>query len=137
MPQQPAVSETPAGAPTRTYTVSEGDTLSGIAVIFLGDEGGWVRIAEANPSVNPNRLRIGTRLTIPPHQPRQARSRNVASTAVSQRQHQVEQGESLSSISSHYYGRETMWVQIFEANRAQLKGDPNRLRVGMLLDLPR
>lgn len=129
--------------PTRTYVIAEGDTLSGISVTYYGTETAWLRIAEANPDVDPDRLRIGTSLRIPAHTPRAPRTSRVAaatrptSTApVDRRNHHVENGESLSSIADQYYGRETQWTRIFEANRALLQNDPNRLRIGMVLAIP-
>ena len=129
--------------PMRTYVIAEGDTLSGISVTYYGTETAWLRIAEANPDVDPDRLRIGTSLRIPAHTPRSPRASRVATatrpastTPVDGRNHHVENGESLSSIADHYYGRETQWTRIFEANRALLQNDPNRLRIGMVLSIP-
>ncbi|MDP8924202.1 MAG: LysM peptidoglycan-binding domain-containing protein [Chloroflexota bacterium] len=54
-----------------SYTVAEGDTLATIASRFYGDENEWRRIFEANHEVigdNPDNLRIGTVLRIPPRQ---------------------------------------------------------------------
>ena len=130
-------------AAARTYVVAAGDTLSGISVTYYGTETQWNRIADANPQVDPDRLRIGTRLKIPAYTPRSARAaRPAASSTTSRplppgtRSHRVEDGESLSSIADQYYGRETQWTTIFEANREMLKGDPDRLRIGMVLAIP-
>jgi nucleoid-associated protein YgaU len=48
------------------YIISRGDTLSGIAKALYGRASLWPRIAQANPGVNPDRLRPGTTLRIPP-----------------------------------------------------------------------
>lgn len=67
----PAVSTTPvaepaAPAPTgTTYTVKKGDTLYGIARAHYGDAKQWKRIAEANPGVNPQALKVGQVLHLP------------------------------------------------------------------------
>ena len=130
-------------SPARTYVVTSGDTLSGISVMYYGTEIEWSRIADANPDVDPDRLRIGAKLTIPAYTPRAARpARSSVATASTRalppnaRSHRVEDGESLSSIADQYYGRETQWTRIFEANRDMLKGDPDRLRIGMVLAIP-
>ena len=135
--------ETKPASPARTYVVTAGDTLSGISVMYYGTEVEWNRIAQANPDVDPDRLRIGTKLSIPAYTPRAARpARSAAATAsnprlpAGARTHRVEDGESLSSIADQYYGRETQWTRIFEANRDMLKGDPDRLRIGMVLAIP-
>jgi nucleoid-associated protein YgaU len=49
--------------------VAEGDTLATIAEKFYGDSGQWRRIYDANRSAigeNPDAVRIGTTLRIPP-----------------------------------------------------------------------
>lgn len=51
--------------PAQTYTVREGDTLSGIAVAVWKDPMKWRVIAEANQIDNPLRLRAGQSLVIP------------------------------------------------------------------------
>ena len=63
--RNPEEAPPPKAAPGTTWTVKKGDTLSGIARSVYGDPGLWKRIAEANPGVNPSRLRIGTVLAIP------------------------------------------------------------------------
>lgn len=52
-----------------------------------------------------------------------------------QRFHIVRQGETLSEISSQYYGSAGKWQKIFEANRRTLK-DANVVRSGTKLIIP-
>jgi nucleoid-associated protein YgaU len=62
-------SPTPAAA---TYTVSDGDTLPAIAQQVYGDASQWRRIYDANRGsigANPNLVRAGAQLTIPPKEP--------------------------------------------------------------------
>lgn len=47
------------------YVVKTGDTVRGIAERELGSEGLWKRIIDANPGINPNRLRVGQVLKLP------------------------------------------------------------------------
>ena len=50
------------------YTISSGDTLSGIAQRYYGDASRWPELYEANGSVigsNPNMIQVGQTLTIP------------------------------------------------------------------------
>ncbi len=68
---RPAASPTvtPVAAPAaRTHVVQAGETLGTIAQRYYGSPAHWNRIFEANRDVirNPNNLRIGTTLTIPP-----------------------------------------------------------------------
>jgi nucleoid-associated protein YgaU len=56
-----------APAAGRTYVVKKGDTLAGISKRFYGKESRWRSIYNANRNriKDPNKLQIGTKLTIP------------------------------------------------------------------------
>jgi nucleoid-associated protein YgaU len=61
---------TPEAAP-ETYEVQPGDTLLSIAQQFYGDNTQWRRIYDANKDAigpDPDKLKVGTKLTIPPKQ---------------------------------------------------------------------
>ncbi|MCK6448657.1 MAG: LysM peptidoglycan-binding domain-containing protein [Planctomycetes bacterium] len=62
---KPKVNGTGAVAPGGEYVVQKGDTLSGIAQKVLGKGGRWSEIAALNPSIDPNRLIVGSRLRLP------------------------------------------------------------------------
>jgi nucleoid-associated protein YgaU len=47
----------------------------------------------------------------------------------------VTAGETLSKIARKYYGDASLYMQIFEANRDQLK-DPDLIKVGQKLRIP-
>lgn len=49
--------------------------------------------------------------------------------------HEVQSGDTLSKIAKKYYGDATLYMQIFEANKDQLK-DPNLIKVGQKLRIP-
>jgi 5'-nucleotidase len=49
----------------RTYTVRKGDTFWNIATRQLGNGHRWKEIAEMNPGVSPNKLRVGQTIRIP------------------------------------------------------------------------
>ncbi|MDA0831960.1 MAG: LysM peptidoglycan-binding domain-containing protein [Planctomycetota bacterium] len=71
--KNPAPSDAPrAAAPEnhKTYVVQSGDTLSGIAQKQLGSSGRFEDIYEANRDLlkNPNDLRVGMKLKIPPRE---------------------------------------------------------------------
>jgi nucleoid-associated protein YgaU len=51
------------------------------------------------------------------------------------RTHVVQEGDSLTRISSRYYGTTARWQEIYEANREVLKGE-NALRPGQRLKIP-
>lgn len=48
----------------------------------------------------------------------------------------VKKKDTLYSIARSQYGEAGRWKDIYEANRSELGGDPNRLRVGQTLTLP-
>ena len=65
-PSKSAVSKPRAAvAASGTYTVQSGDVLSVIAQRELGSAQRWREIASLNPSVDPNRLSVGTKLSLP------------------------------------------------------------------------
>jgi nucleoid-associated protein YgaU len=54
-----------------SYTVQSGDTLATIAQQYYGDSTQWRRIYDANKDTigdDPDKLKLGTKLTIPPKQ---------------------------------------------------------------------
>lgn len=53
-------------ATVQRYTVKAGDTLARIALRFYDNPNEWRRIAKASGIRDPRRLKVGTRLTIPP-----------------------------------------------------------------------
>ncbi len=48
-----------------TYTVQSGDTLSGIAATFYGDENLYQWIADANGIADANMIDVGQEITLP------------------------------------------------------------------------
>lgn len=76
-PPEPAPQHPTPPAPQRQfpchYVIQPGDTLITISRHFYGTGRHWRRIAEANPGLNPRRLKIGRRILIPSlpdHSPR-------------------------------------------------------------------
>jgi nucleoid-associated protein YgaU len=68
-PPPPHYEPSPPPAPSpavNTYTVQKGDTLWSIALRFLGDGKRWREIVEANPGLEPSKLRIGQVIILPP-----------------------------------------------------------------------
>jgi 5'-nucleotidase len=48
-----------------SYTVKKGDTLYGIARQRYGDGKQWSKIAQANPGLRPETLKVGQTIVIP------------------------------------------------------------------------
>ena len=141
---------TPAGYVE--YTVKENESLWTIADEWLGSGAKWNLIAEANPSIDPNRLRVGQVLRLPeqeasatdlrlnrpatvalPPAPKPAAKAAVARGGTL---YTVRSGDTLSKIAISYFRDSAKWRAIYDANRAAIGWDPDRLRVGMRLRIP-
>ncbi|WBA41630.1 LysM peptidoglycan-binding domain-containing protein [Hymenobacter canadensis] len=49
----------------------------------------------------------------------------------------VVSGDSLSKIARNHYGDGTKWKQIYEANKAIIGSDPDKIEIGQVLTLPK
>ncbi len=65
VPDAPPPPPSPPAPATRTYTVRDGDTLSGIAQRELGSSGRAREIASLNSLADPDRLKAGQVLQLP------------------------------------------------------------------------
>ena len=107
-----------------TYVVQPGDTLSGIAAA-LGVRGGWPALYAANrPAVGPDPglIRPGTVLTLP--------------GPVAPTRYTVAGGDTLSGLAAAL-GTAGGWPALYAANRRAIGANPNALRVGTVLAIPR
>lgn len=134
----------PLAAGTKSYTVASNDTLWSIAVKEYGDGKYADLIKNANLSVNPSRLRVGTKLTLPakptsvtPTTGPGAAIRTGGSTGPmagpGQRVHTVASGETGWSIAEKEYNNGAYWPIISKANKGL---DASRLRIGQKIVLP-
>ncbi len=75
-PVDAAVEPAPAPAPApkesyakpkapKTYVVQKGDTLQKISMKFYNTNNKWKKIQQANKGIDPDKLKVGTKLTIP------------------------------------------------------------------------
>ena len=111
-------------AGTGTYVVQPGDSLSGIAAA-LGTPGGWPALYAANRQTigpDPGLIRPGTVLALPgratPHG------------------YRVAAGDTLSGIAASLaiHGG---WPALYRANQRVIGPDPNAIRAGIVLAIPR
>lgn len=140
-----------------SYTVKRGDTLGEIAKNLLGNTQDFNKIYEANRDqlMNPGDLRIGMTLKIPvptersvnfpekpagqtPAQPTATPTPNAPAEPATEpafSEYTVKKGESLSIVALRTLDDSERYMEIFEANRDQLK-TPNALQPGMVLKIP-
>lgn len=141
---------------TRTHTVKPGETLSSIAQAAYGSSKHWPAIAKANPSIDPNRLKPRTVLTLPDpatvnttHSTNATTSGNTTTSSNTTgpgtspatvvdpaRQYKVQPGDSLHKIAAKLYGDANIWQKIYDTNKTGIGADPAKLKVGAVLNLP-
>src|SRR5262245_33176511 len=139
-PSQPPPPVDPAPA-NEEYVVQSGETLADIAERKYGDSNKWTVIAKANPSVNPNKMRIGTKLVLPHESATVQVVEPAAAEATAPpadgtpRSYTIQAGDVLSKIAKKFYGSASAGARIQEANPDVLK-DADFLIVGSKIVLP-
>ncbi|SNS03929.1 MULTISPECIES: LysM peptidoglycan-binding domain-containing protein [Hymenobacter] len=61
----------------------------------------------------------------------------AAPTAAAGDTYTVVSGDSLSKIAKNHYGDAAKWHQIYDANKATIGSNPDRIEVGQVLTLPK
>jgi nucleoid-associated protein YgaU len=138
----------PTAAPAaQTHVVQRGDTLEAISLKYYGTRQKWQEIVSANKGLDPKRLRVGMKLTIPAAQsptPKKvaaaasappALSATVNAPASGQRSYTVQKGDSLFLIAKKCYGDGGRWKDIQAAN-PERTADARALRPGVVLIIP-
>ncbi|MEM1109322.1 MAG: LysM peptidoglycan-binding domain-containing protein [Planctomycetota bacterium] len=128
----------------RLYTVESGDSLSSIALATYGSANKWVDIAQANPLVDPNRLRVGQELKLPNLDAPRASARSDGSNNSETGDdlprrgatYVVKSGDNLSNIAKQFYNSSAKWELIYQANRQKIGDNPGNLQLGMELLIP-
>ncbi|HYN64575.1 MAG TPA: LysM peptidoglycan-binding domain-containing protein [Candidatus Limnocylindrales bacterium] len=123
-----------------TYTVANGDSLWKIAVKQYGDSNIQEHvdaIIAANPSLDADRLKVGTTLNLPAKQtsvnrlPAKEQAKLLDSGL-----YEVKKGDTLSSIAKKQLGDANRWREIYDLNREHI-ADPSMLFMGTALRLPK
>ena len=120
----------------KTYTVQPGDLLSTIAVKLYDDESRWVDIAQANPRVEPTRLRVGQVLRLPGARQTLSKEEHAPPGPGALQTYTVQAGDSLSTVAEKYYGDPTLWRTIYNHNRKIIGDNPNAIKANMTLEIP-
>jgi len=136
----PAKSTTSAAAPAGAeYTVKSGDTLEAIARAQLGDGQKWRSIVEMNPGLDPKALKVGQKLKMPAGGTAMAKESSAPTSGAANpanNTYTVQKGDTLVAIARKFYGGDSDWKRILDANTSVLKGDAAALRPGMKLTIP-
>ena len=135
----------PVAAGARTHKVQRGETFSSIAKHVYGEERFYIAIQNANPTVDPSRVRPGTVINLPdasavkgsssPSTPPSAGGSSEKAVD-SETEYRVESGDSLYKISVKRFGTPSMTEAIYELNKQTIGADSSRLKVGTVLKLP-
>ena len=138
----------PPVAPTAklpTYTIKSGDSLTLIALELYGSGNHWVQIAQANPLVDPDRLKVGQVIKLPgapgttpviPPAPIPTPDRAPAPDVGAGTQYTVKENDTLSGIAKQFYNAASKWQLIYEANRQAIGSEPGRMKPGTVLRIP-
>lgn len=134
----PSQTNTSTATNARTYTVRSGDTLAAIAGRLYGSEQRWVQIAQANPRIDPLKLKVGQELRLPTAASlEQTLPRGDTMPAPSGTlTYTVRPGDTLSAIARRFYSEPGQWRVIYNANRDRIGSNPNALQAGERLVIP-
>ncbi|GAB4191884.1 MAG: hypothetical protein Kow00105_05960 [Phycisphaeraceae bacterium] len=125
-----------AASAAMIYTVQPGDTFSKIAARHYGDESRWFDIAQANPTVDPTRLRVGQTLKLPSPDSLKKHDEPIPPAPGSVQTYTIRPGDSLSTVAQKFYGDPTLWRVIYNFNRDKIGDNPNAIQAGMVLKVP-
>jgi nucleoid-associated protein YgaU len=146
----------------RIYTVKSGDTPSSIAQAEYGNRQLYTKILAANPKLNARHMHVGQKIVLPDLSATSAKetainpspspspspsagitsadsaspSTSIAATPTGPH-YTVASGDSLQRISIKLYGSSSQWEKIYDLNKKKIGSNPARLRVGMVLELPK
>jgi nucleoid-associated protein YgaU len=153
----PAIGDRPATPPTMLaaepttqpavaqaigkHKIAPGESFYSIANAAYGDSKYFVRLEDANPNVNPNRLRVGMVIDVPGLQdaiPSRVKTSSapLAANVDPATSYRVKASDTLIAIARRIYGDGQDWEKIYDANRDAIGPNPARLTVGMVLRLP-
>lgn len=137
-----------ANAAVETHRVQSGDSLTSLAETYYGDAKYAGFLAQANPKLaDPNRLRIGMQINIPPlpanteriasgGTPAPVSKPNELQTGSEKRTYTVKSGDSFYSIAKAQLGNASRWKELLALNNSVVNGDPTSLQPGQKLVLP-
>ncbi len=138
----------PEAKVANVHVVEKGDTLGEISKLHYGTTTKWKDIVKANPGIDAEALKVGTRLILPgkpvadagskPHgdatRPAPAAGTPAAAPELASGEYYtVQKGDLLATIAKKQLGSAARWQEILDANPGI---NPNNLRLGQKLRLP-
>lgn len=135
------IGEAPKGLPA-AHKVQKGEHLWQIAEKYYGSGYNWTDIAAANNLKNADRLTEDMELTIPAvgakQQTRVESETKMATPAPSEKagKYTTQAGDSLWSVAVSQYADGYQWPKVWEANKAKIGPNPDRLETGVELSIP-
>lgn len=134
----PPPSKPVAAAPIRTaYVIAQGDTFVSIAEQWFGDANKWSLIARENPTVDPQKLKIGQKIFLPPKEAAIASVTPEPVVEAGETIYLVQSGDTLIAIARDQLGDGARWESIYDLNKATIGPDSAALKVGMKIKLPK
>lgn len=127
------------GNGARTHTIAANETLSSIAKIVYGDGRHYKAIQDANPGIDPMKLRPGMVLQIPALEKAKQAAKTEAAEAVAAadgKTYVVQKDDNLYKITRKLYGNGDKQDELYTLNKQTIGPDSTKLKPGMVLKLP-
>ena len=138
VPLSPPVTPSPTPRPTRTHTVQPGDSFAAIAERYYDtqDRRAVKLLTDANPGVDPLRMKIGSEITVPP-MPAGLLDAPAGESVqpLPSGSYRVKKGQSFWTIAQEVYGDVTLHERLYALNKDLVGGDPTNLRAGQVIRL--
>jgi len=138
---------------TKTHVVQAGDNFSTLAEKYLGNMKYASLIAKANPNVDPRKLKVGSKINVPPAPeaaatasptPPAGPARPSATPTLAKaepipagRAYTVKDGERWYNLASRFLGKGERWTELYELNKERVPRNPNILPPGTVIELPK
>jgi nucleoid-associated protein YgaU len=135
-------------AAIETHRIQSGDTLTALSERYYGSARYTRFLIESNPDLkDPDRLKVGAVVRIPPKPKDTAKASAASSRSPSSavakggvvkgtHTYRVKSGDSFYEIAKNVLGDANRWNELFELNKDSVDGDPTKLQVGQVLQLP-
>ena len=113
------------------YEIQPGDTLEDMALNFLGSKDRWPELAKFNAIEDPDVIKPGTRLMIPPEP--QVQDLDFPEQTIEEPRYVVQAGDTLEDVAERELGDRNAWRTIADLNPSV---EPDRIEAGQFLKLP-